>query len=111
MALLLYQFIKLHVLLFGIGEPLTTIFNLIKSHVCRDFPRPDFLPGPFPIQKGAKNSQNSVYHSQFLSSTFRENFMKSEQKIAKLQMHENLHKNVTENVLSFTFLKLMKNCI
>ena len=35
---------------------------------------------------------------------FGENFMKIGTKIAKLQMHENLQKNVTENMFSFTFL-------
>ena len=30
--------------------------------------------------------------------------MKIQAKIAKLQMHENLHKNVNENMFSFTFL-------
>ena len=30
--------------------------------------------------------------------------MKIRTKIAKLQIHENLHKNVNENMFSFTFL-------
>ena len=33
-----------------------------------------------------------------------ENFMKIRAKITKLQIHENLHKNVNENMYSFTFL-------
>ena len=33
-----------------------------------------------------------------------ENFLKILKKIVKLQMHENFHKNVNENVFSFTFL-------
>ena len=41
-----------------------------------------------------------LYHSQFHSSTFGDKFMK----IPKLQMDENLHKNVNENMFSFTFL-------
>ena len=46
-------------------------------------PRPDFGTniGPFPIQKLAQSSQNCVYHSQFLSSTFWWKF------------HENLNTN------------------
>ena len=36
---------------------------------------------------------------------FGENFMKIRIKIAKLQMHENLHKNMNENMVSFTFYK------
>ena len=40
----------------------------------------------------------------FLVLHFGENFMKVWTKIAKLQMHENLHKNVNENMFSFTFL-------
>ena len=62
----------------------------------RDFPRPDLGPnnGPFPIQNEQKTSQNGVYHSQFLSSTFLVKISwKSDKKIPKLQMHENLHKN------------------
>ena len=35
---------------------------------------------------------------------FGENFMKIQTKIAKLQMLENLHKKVNENMFSFTFL-------
>ena len=33
---------------------------------------PDFGPNidPFPFQESSKTSQNGVYHSQFLSSTF-----------------------------------------
>ena len=40
----------------------------------------------------------------FLVLYFGENFMKIQTKIAKLQMHENMHKNVNENMFSFTFL-------
>ena len=39
----------------------------------------------------------------FLLLHFGENFMKIRTKIAKSQMHENLHKNVNENIFSFTF--------
>ena len=39
----------------------------------------------------------------FLVLYFGENFMKIRTKISKLQMHENLHKNVNENMFSFTF--------
>ena len=38
----------------------------------------------------------------FIVLHFGENFMKIQTKIAKLQMHENLHKNVNENMFSFT---------
>ena len=37
--------------------------------------------------------------SSDIFSYFGENFMKIQTKIAKLQMHENLHKNVNENML------------
>ena len=40
----------------------------------------------------------------FVVLHFGENFMQIQTKIAKLQMHENLHKNVNENMFSFTFL-------
>ena len=45
-----------------------------------------------------------MYHYQFLVLNFGENFMKIRTKIPKLQMHANLHKNVNENMSSFTFL-------
>ena len=40
----------------------------------------------------------------FLVLHLGENFMKIRTKIAKLQIYENLHKNVNENMFSFTFL-------
>ena len=40
----------------------------------------------------------------FLVLHFGENFMKSQSKIAKLQLHERVHKNTTKNMFSFTFL-------
>ena len=51
----------------------------------RDFPWPDLgqNTGPFPIQKRAKTSQNSVYNSNFLVLHLGENFMKIQAKIAK----------------------------
>ena len=42
--------------------------------------------------------------SNFLVLHFGEYYMKIQTKIAKLQIHENLHKNVNENMFSFTFL-------
>ena len=44
-----------------------------------------------------------IYYSQFLVLHFSENFMNIRTKIAKLQMHENLHKNVNENMFSFLY--------
>ena len=40
----------------------------------------------------------------YLVLHFGENFMKIQTEIAKLQIHENLHKNMNENMFSFTFL-------
>ena len=40
----------------------------------------------------------------FLILHFGENNIKIPTNLAKLQMHENLHKNVNENMFSFTFL-------
>ena len=40
----------------------------------------------------------------FLVLHFVGNFMKIQTKIAKLQVHENLYKNVNENMFSFTLL-------
>ena len=56
----------------------TKIFTFLCPDYFRNFPRPDLGPniGPFPIKKMSITSQKGVYHSQFLSSTFGENFMK-----------------------------------
>ena len=40
----------------------------------------------------------------FLVRYFGENFMKILTKLPKLEMNENVHKNVNENMFSFTFL-------
>ena len=60
------------------------------SNRARDFPRPDLDPyiSPIPIQKWGKRPK-MVYI--FLVLHFGENFTKIWTKIAKLQMHENLH--------------------
>ena len=80
----------------------------------RDFPRPDLGPntGPFPNKKNEQKLPKMVYIiPNFLALHFSENFVKIQTKIAKLQMHENLHKmyqnlhkNVNENMFPFTFL-------
>ena len=61
--------------------------------IVRDFPRPDF--GPNISASQLKNEQKlpiMVYISpNILVLHFGENFMKIRTKIAKLQMHENLH--------------------
>ena len=44
-----------------------------------------------------------MVYVDFFVLYFGEKFMKIRTKIPKLQMHENLHINVNENVLSFTF--------
>ena len=64
--------------------------TVIDLDINRNFPRPDFGANidPFTIKKWTKTSQNGV---SFLH--FGEIFMKIWTKIAKLQMHENLHKN------------------
>ena len=74
--------------------------------IARDFPRPNLGPniGPFPIQNGQKLPKMVYIIPNFLVVHFGENFMKMRTKIAKLQMHENLHKNVNENMFLFTFL-------
>ena len=75
----------------------------------RDFPRPDLglisAPSQFKIeQKLPKMLYIMIIIPNFLVLQFGEHFMKIRTKIAKLQMHENLHKNVNENMFSFTFL-------
>ena len=42
--------------------------------------------------------------TNFLVLHFGENFMKIGTKILKLQMHENLHKNVNENMFPFAYI-------
>ena len=71
-----------------------------------DFPRPDLGPNidPFAYIKCAKTFQKVYIIPNVFILHFGENFMKIQTKIAKLQMHENLHKNVNENMFSFTFL-------
>ena len=73
---------------------------------CRDFPWPDFGPnnGTFPVKNEQKLPKIMVHIiPNFLVLHFTD-FMIIRSKIPKLQMHENLHKNVNENIFSFTFL-------
>ena len=83
----------------------------------RDFPRPDLRPniGPFTIKKWAKTSQNGVYYSQFLSSTFWWKFHDNLNKNSKVRrcmkicikmwMKTCFHsQNMNESMFSFTFL-------
>ena len=67
---------------------------------------PDLGPNisPFPIQNEPKVPKMVYIIPNLLVLHFDENFMKIQTKIPKLQMHEILHKNVNENVFSFTFL-------
>ena len=54
---------------------------------CRDFPRLDLEPNISPsyqLKDEQKHPKNGVYHSQFLSLQFGENFMKIRTIIAKL---------------------------
>ena len=85
-----------------------TFDNLIilRGYV-RDFPRPvlGIKYRPLPNSKMSKNFQKMVYIiPNFLVIHCGENFMKIWTKLVKLQMHEKLHKNVNENMFSFTFL-------
>ena len=69
---------------------------------------PSLIWGRISVPSQFKNEQKlakMVYIiPNFLVLHFGGNFMKIEAKIAKLQIHENLHKNVNENMFSFTFL-------
>ena len=69
----------------------------------RDFPRPDLGPNNDPAQfkNEPKLSKMVCIIPNFLPIHFGENFMKIPSKIPKLQMHENLHKDVNENMYSF----------
>ena len=56
-------------------------------------------------QKDEQKLSEMVYIiPNFLLLHFHENFMKIRTKIAKLQLLENLHKNVNETMFSFAFL-------
>ena len=72
-------------------------FVRFMIHGNRDFPRAIFGPkiGPFPIKKQAKTPKMVCIIPNCLDLHFGKKFMKIRTKIAKLQMHENLHKNVT----------------
>ena len=77
------------------------MLDLILS---RDFPRPDLGPNisrisaSFQLKVSKNFSKWCIYIiPYFLVLHFGEHFMKIRTKIAKLQMHENLHKNVYEN--------------
>ena len=76
----------------------------LSSH--RDFPKPDLSPILAPSQfKNEQKLPKMVYIiPNFLVLHFGESFMKIRTKIAKLQIHENLHKNVNEKMFSFTSL-------
>ena len=68
-----------------------------------------FSQGLFPIgivwlQLWSQLTKMVCIISNFLVLHFGENFLKIRTKIAKLQIHENLHKKVNENMFSFTFL-------
>ena len=57
-------------------------YNTYKILLDNDFPRPDL--GPLKMSENLSKWYILVLH-------FGENFMKIQTKIAKLQMHENLH--------------------
>ena len=63
-----------------------------------------WILAPFQIKNMQKLPKMVYIIPSFLVLHFGENFMKIRTKIAKLQMHENLHKIVNENMFSFTFL-------
>ena len=81
-------------------------FILVFFCHTRDFPRPDLGQIPAPSQSKYEQKLPEMVYSilNFLVLHFGENFMKIRTKIAKLQMHENVYKNVNENMFSFTFL-------
>ena len=62
------------------------------------------ITAPSQIKNESKLPRMVYIISDFLVLHFSENFMEIWSKIQKLQMHENLHKNVNENMFSYTFL-------
>ena len=81
-------------------------FSTCLSSITRDFPKSDLGPniGPYPIKKWAKTSQNGVYYSKFLSSTFWWKFHENPIRNSKATDPWKLHKNVNEKMFSFTIL-------
>ena len=93
---------------FLVSEIQTGSLNFCKqvsSVFIRDCPRPDLGPNidPFPIKNEQKLPKMVYIIPNVLVLHFGGNFMKIGAKKAKLQIHENLHKNVNENKFSFTF--------
>ena len=76
-------------ILSGIPSECQTVWLQISTDMFRDFPRPDLGPnmGAFPIQKWVKTSQNGVYYSQYLSSTFWWKFHENPNKNGKVTMY------------------------
>ena len=66
---------------------------LVLQVILKNFPRPDLglYIGPFPIKNEQKLPKMMHIIPNFLVLRFGDNFMKIGTKIAKLQMHENLH--------------------
>ena len=62
------------------------------------------ISAPSQLKNEQKLPKMAYIILNFLVLHFGENFMKIRTKVAMLQMHENLHKNVNENMFSFTFL-------
>ena len=70
------------------------VFKSIMLELGRDFPRPDLGPniGLFPFQNIQKLPKIVYITRNILVLHFGENFMTIRTKLAKLQMHEHLHK-------------------
>ena len=85
-----------------------SLFSIYHFHLCSGI----FLSliwGQILAFSQFKNEQNLpkmvyIIPHFFLVLHFGENFLKIRTKIAKIQIHENLHKNLNENMFSFTFL-------
>ena len=91
--------------------PLQWVGHLFESqqeelNTPRDFPWPDLGPniGPFQFENKPKLPKIVFIIPNFLVLHFGENFIKIRTKIAKLQIHEILHKNVNETCCNSHFL-------
>ena len=81
------------------------VINLLRK-LPRDFARSDFGSniGPSQFNNDQKLPKMVYINPIYLVLHFCEIFMKIRTKMAKLHMHKYLHKNVNENMFSFTFL-------
>ena len=98
----IFSFICLNICFGGLKELSHWDSSFEYPQHISDFPSPDLglgsNMGPFPIKKWAKTSQNGVYHSQIINSTFWWKF------------HQNPYKNSSYSCMKICIKMWMKTC-